>query len=313
MKNQLVGNSRENNITLLGAQGPTVFFHNLNFTSTRKWVDDPSFQFYSLLTTTSIPKVFVAMFNFVRRQRDDYVKTVLTAYIRGYLNAYTLARNLQPYIYYFGGFDNSNEFGSVFTLNRLYLQTRVDILYEQAINERTAIKNIVHVAPEELMLISDMFYNVAIDVYSLGDISKKTFSDAYYKMRKKLGSFALGSTSSKKMLSDDFEPTIFTALARAKRVENTDAYDFLNLREKTWKHPVSGFEINFNFMTLVEEAKEEIPFINTILKKFAQNIYVEKEITDFCMGINYKGVPLKQAPTYCNVIFEEKPNGSFIY
>lgn len=317
MRNQLIGTSRENNVTLLGAQGPSVFLHCRNMLKTNKTGRlEPSINFYHLLTTDKINKTFNRIAHYIKTQKDVRTKSVLTAYFRGYLNAYSLERNIQPYVYYFGGYSRSYLDKSVnqYLLNRINLETRLDILYEQSIKEKTPLKSIIRVNKDEVRMISEMFYHVAIDIYSLANISKNTFYYNYFRMRRDLKFFESNSYLSLRRLINKFRGSPYlSALKRTKRVERTDTYDFLNLRKNKWLHPTAGIEVDLTFSNLVTEAREETPFVNSIIKKLGQNIDISRDINNFCMNINYQGFQSGTEPIFWNIIFKENEDGTFDY
>ena len=298
MKNQLIGTSRENNIVLLGSQGPFVFFYGFSFLRLDGYIGNPAFEYYSLLTKQSIYETFTIMFNYIRKETDKSKREVLLNYVRGYLNGYAFSRNTQPFIYYFGGYEKSDSPWDTYSLARYSLETKLDILYEQSIRESTTFKSIFRISKEDLSVISEMFYNLAIDVYSLMMITKKTFSDSYHEMRNRL---AISNNESGflfgvflKLLKKE-QVNVFM---RGKRVEDTDKFDFLNLRKKKWQHPSEGFEIDITFLDLVEEAKEEIPFINSILKNLKAGKDVDRALLEFCMNLNYCGFPINSEPSF---------------
>lgn len=305
MRNQLIGSSRENNISLLGAQGPTVFLHGGNFLGKTLKADAPEFEFYQLLSQRKTAEVFNSMVYYIQKEDDLSVKTLLIAYLRGYLNAYSLERNIQPYIFYFSGYERTSTLVNDQFLKRVFLETQLDVLYEQSIREKTPLKNLLPVNKSSIKEISKMFYHVALDVFSLPNITKKSFLKSFYRMRRKLKFLGSPKYSIKKIVTKLFPSSYINVLARGQKVEKTDTYDFLNLRKQEWRHPTTGFPINLSFLELINEVRGETPFLNSITKRVEQQKTVEQEIRSFCMGINFFGIKEETEPIFFKPIFKE--------
>ena len=310
MKNQLIGTNRENNIVLLGAQGPSVFFYGFAFLREDSYVGNPCYQYYNLLVKDSVFETLKTMFDFVSIQVDETKKTVLLAYLRGYLNAYSLSRNTQPYVYYFGGYEVSNSPWDKHSLNRYSLETKLDILYEQSIRESTPFKQIFRVAKDDVLAISEMFYHLAIDVYSLPNITKRTYYNAYSSMKTRLSILNGESVAFSRTILSMMNKNHVNVFIRSNRVEHTDKYDFLNLRKRIWKHPSEGVELDITFLDLINEVKDETLLINAILRDFTAGKDITKQLKHYSMNLNYLGLPIDRDPIYFDVIFKENENGT---
>ena len=309
MRHQLIGATRENSIVLLGAQGPSVFFYGFSFLREDAYVDDPCFSYYSLLINSNVFDVFKLMFSYIDKETNSDKKNVLLLYVRGYLNAYTLLRNTQPYIIYFGGYEQSSSPWNQFALNRYSLETRLDILYELAIKESTSFKSMFRVARDDISIISEMFYNLAIDAFSLPNITKKTFTHAYQNMKRRLMDLNSESASLPKMVLSLMKKPQVNVFFRSKRVTQTDKYDFLNLRKKVWQHPSAGTPIDITFLDLINEAKEEIVYINAILKDFNNGKTIDTQLKEYIMDLNYSGLVVGTEPKHFDLIFRDEEDG----
>ena len=305
MKNQLIGESRENDIVLLGSQGPSIFFYGFSFLREDAFVGNASFEYYQLLIKQSIYETFKVMFNYISKEESEVKKNILLLYVRGFLNSYSFSRNTQPYIYYFGGYEASNTPWDKSSLRRFELETKLDILYQQAVKEDTALKNIFRINKDDLQVISEMFYNLAIDVYSLFSIRKNTFFKNYMNMKRRLFILNNEMTFLPKLILKWMQKPQTHAFFRSNTVAQTDRYDFLNLRKNKWKHPTEGYEVDITYVELVDEAKEEIPFINAILKEYKAGHDITKPLRQFSMDLNYCGLPIGSEPKYFDVLFED--------
>ena len=304
MKDQLIGNSKANQISLLGSLGPSVFLHAYNYARPNKSETNPLVKFYYLLVTSDVEAVFNSMSEYINDINDEAERMVLIAYFKGYLNMYSLERNVQPFIYYFGGFRRSRKIMDTSAFVRMALETSIDVLFEQTLRESTPLHKIINVSNIDVKIISKMFYNIAINVYSLSDIKQDSFCGACKKIKTRLAAISSPFPSVRKLINAIFPSKYVRSSIRTKKVERTDKYDYLNLRKNTWRHPTAGVEINADFLQLFNDAKEENQYVNMIVKKVANRKSIKSDLKEFCMDINYFGFQYNTEPIFLDSVRE---------
>ncbi|MFA5503269.1 MAG: hypothetical protein WDA35_02645 [Bacilli bacterium] len=297
---------RYRQVTILGSQGSDpFFFYGYRLLGKRKKTLENR-EFGTTIHHFDLSIFLDFMFEKIKTLENTLEKEVLTAYLKGFLMHYSVDRNCHPYVFYRSGFAKKKAESKKYTFIHSLFESRVDYLYKNLNGyKRIGPRKPERIKNKYLKIISFTYYEFAKNILKNDDIFPLSFFHSVKDMKTTNTILYSHTGLKKKIFEKYFKFSLVNSMSTPKRVKDDEKVDYLNLKHREWKHPVSGLVSNKSFPELVKLAEKDY---KTSLELFECSIdeVVSKKIKMFVKKIDHDGCVVNSSMVYFDCFFKDK-------
>lgn len=292
-------------VTILGSQGSDpLFYYGYKIFGKRKALAETR-QYGTTIHHIDLSGFVNFVFLKIKKTNNELEKEVLSAYLKGFLMHYVVDRNCHPYVFYRSGFPVEGEPKRNYTFIHSLFESRVDALVFKYKNlPRVGPKKPTKIKNEHLKIVSNVYYEFAIEVLNENKITPLSFYQAVKDMTF-ANSFLYSRTGlKKKFIEKHLRYTLYNSMSTPLKVEDDDKVDYLNLKKSMWMHPVTG-EVSTNpFVELLDIAKEDFSVASSLFEIEDVELLKQK-VESFVNNIDHDGSKVGATMKFSDCFFSE--------
>lgn len=288
-------------IRALGGQGTDVFFfygHTLRKREKKSQIR----YFGTLIHHINIADAYSFLLEYVNNQPD---KDMLFEYLKGLFMHYVMDRNCHPYVFYRTGFadpNNSTDEDKEKYMNyHVGFESILDTIYGKMNKTFKAHKKCAKCPEDQVKSVSKMYFELA-KFLDYKDIEELTFYNAYKDLL-----FAESVLYSPLGVKKFFVHNIFAknsnidCMMSPARIKPYEKYDILNLKHEEWLDCASGEVHKESFLDLVNNAKNELKVVDSILSKAKKGVKIKQDMIKFVKNIDHDGFEVNAVKVHYKV------------
>jgi hypothetical protein len=287
--------------TLLGAQGPDIFFFYGQLPWRRRAFHKEVDAYGRLIHHIDQTEEYAELTRIASASVD---KDLLFAYIEGLFMHYCLDRACHPYIFYKSGFTDDPTKKKGFSCSHMALETVLDLIIGTSHKTFIAPQKPLSIEAEQCKKISAMWAEMNRRI-----TKKEGIGDAAYYLARRDYATTLASCYSphgvKKALFKLFlgEMSYPYCMSYPKNLDRFPGVDFLNEKHEEWLNAVTGEKRYESFMELMGKAASDYSSIHTILLQAKSGKDVKEEIRSFVAATDHDGFAPGAKKTYYSLIW----------